>query len=203
MICKKTIYTGMDAWYALCDECRERLQINESQNTDTISLFPYTGPYKKLLRAYKFSRNLNTANFLAEVLVRHLNARLPEFSESAGQQDLCFVPVPPRPGKIHTSGWDQVEFLARRIEAIKTNKAQRAYEVQRCLRRLKSTSQKTLTRDARLQNLRGKIVCTKKPPRYALLLDDVRTTGATLDACKEALLQAGSERVQAVTLFYD
>ncbi|MDR1024441.1 MAG: ComF family protein, partial [Treponema sp.] len=103
---------------------------------------------------------------------------------------------PPRPGKIRRSGWDQVEYLARRLE-------KEDLPVRRCLKRLPSKTQKKLGRQDRLQNLEGRFISTAAPPRRALLIDDVMTTGATLEACAAALKKAGSELVYGICLFYD
>jgi predicted amidophosphoribosyltransferase len=53
---------------------------------------------------------------------------------------------------------------------------------------------------ARETNLRGRIRCAAPPPRHAVLLDDVITTGATAIACKTALLAAGTKTVTVLTL---
>jgi predicted amidophosphoribosyltransferase len=104
--------------------------------------------------------------------------------------------VPPRPGKIKKKGWDQVELLSRRLE-------RSGISVSRCLRRLPSRSQKELDRAGRATNLVGKMVCFASPPETAILIDDVITTGATLDACARSLKDAGSERVYALAFCYD
>jgi ComF family protein len=163
--------------------CRER----EDWNCDSISsLYPYTGKYRKLLSAYKFGRNLALGNFLARGLGERCRG-FPGFE---------LVPVPPRPGKIRRQGWDQVEYLARRLE-------KEGFPVRRCLRRLPSRTQKKLGRRERLENLEGRFVPAAAVPRRALLIDDVITTGATLESCARALRDAGAEQVCGVCLFYD
>jgi ComF family protein len=163
--------------------CRER----EDWNCDSVSLlYPYTGNYIKLLGAYKFGKNLALGNFLA----RHLEERVRDFP------DFELVPVPPRPGKIRRSGWDQVEYLARRLE-------KSGLPVRRCLRRLASRTQKKLGRRERLENLAGRFTATAPASRQVLIIDDVMTTGATLEACAAALKGAGAERVCGICLFYD
>jgi predicted amidophosphoribosyltransferase len=135
----------------------------------------------------------------------------------------AWTPVPPRPGKIKNAGWDQVAYLAGLLEqqrrknralppAAPPNPAESGsscsgagahFPVYPCLKRLPSQSQKKLNRENRKTNLRGRIVCTGKPPREALLFDDVITTGATLDACAAALKAGGTEKVYALSLFYN
>jgi len=78
-----------------------------------------------------------------------------------------------------------------------------SFQVNRCLKRLPSRSQKELSKEERKTNLKGRIICSKQPPKTAILFDDVITTGATLEACAAALLQGGTEKVYAVCLFYD
>jgi ComF family protein len=153
-------------------------------------VYPYAGKYRRLLRAYKFGKTLSLGNFLAERLAEALG-RLPE---DAGEG--VPVPVPPRPGKLRSSGWDQVAYLGSRL-------AKLGARPQSCLKRLPSKSQKELDRVDRKTNLMGKIVCVKPPPKVAILFDDVITTGATLDACAGALKNAGAEKVYALCLFYD
>jgi ComF family protein len=172
-----------------CLSCRER----DDWNCESITLlYPYTGKYRKVLGAYKFRKNLGLGNFLARQLAERCRA-LPGFQGSPG---FVVVPVPPRPGKIRKTGWDQVEYLARRLE-------KEGLPVRRCLRRLPSQTQKKLGRRDRLQNLEGRFIPTGAVPRRALLIDDVMTTGATLEACAGALKQGGSEQVYGACLFYD
>jgi ComF family protein len=218
-LCGAALFEAGEAWQGLCGPCRESLEppvegerctrcgrplISEQGrclscrerddwNCDSVTLlYPYTGKYRKVLAAYKFGKNLGLGNFLARQLAERCRA-LPGFLDSPG---FVVVPVPPRPGKIRKTGWDQVEYLARRLE-------KEGLPVQRCLRRLPSQTQKKLGRRDRLQNLEGRFVPTGPAPRRALLIDDVMTTGATLEACAAALKQGGAEQVHGACLFYD
>ena len=162
-------------------------------------LFPYVGRFRGILGSYKFGRSAALGIFFARCLSLSLEAFEPDTLEKA-----AWVPVPPRPGKIKQQGWDQVEFLAKLLgknAGFTHGKAGRP-PVRRCLKRLPSKSQKLLNREERLANLKGRIRCVRKPPETALLFDDVITTGATIDACAAALLEAGAKRVYAVCLFY-
>jgi ComF family protein len=159
-----------------------------------IVLFPYTGKYRRLLGAYKFDRSLALGHFFTEKTVEALE-------NNFGPDDpYTVVPVPPRPGKIQKPGWDQVEYLARLLN-------RKQIPVLRCLKRLPSKVQKELGREDRKKNLRGRIILAGRPPaaipKTVVVLDDVMTTGSTLEVCAEALKAGGAERVYGLCLFYD
>ncbi len=109
-----------------------------------------------------------------------------------------FVPVPPRPGKIKETGWDQVEYLVKQILSLS-----KETKVCRCLKRSKSKVQKKLDRKERLENMKGRIYLKTAPPKIALIIDDVITTGSTLEVCSEVLKEGGTEKVYGLCLFYD
>jgi len=70
--------------------------------------------------------------------------------------------------------------------------------VVRCLRRV--GEERRQVGAARVERLRaGGVVATDRAPPVAVLVDDVHTTGATLDACARALSARGTRAVCAVT----
>jgi len=221
-VCGRPLPTPMDAWYGLCAECRAGLTVEPGERcricgrpliSETgacapcrarlpdgppaldrvVSLYPFTGAYRRLLLAFKFDRAAAAGRFLAE--------RLSD-AAAASAPGAVLVPVPPRPGKLRETGWDQIEFLARRVERAAPPAGPRPV-VYRCLRRLESRTQKYLSLADRRANLRGRVVAYRPPPRDCVLFDDVITSGATMEACAAALREAGAARVRGVCLFYN
>jgi ComF family protein len=108
------------------------------------------------------------------------------------------VPVPLHFRKQQARGYNQAEIIARAIrEAVPTA------TIDRCLRRIRATpSQTFLSREERRRNMKGAFSCVR-PPGYSgriILVDDVLTTGATLNAAVQALRVAGLGEIYAFTL---
>jgi len=113
-------------------------------------------------------------------------------------KDAVIVPVPPRPLKIKELGWDQVDYLVKKLE-----KKCKEINVSRILKRRKSKVQKELTRTERLNNLKGRIYLQNNAPKTALIIDDVITTGSTMEVCANVLKENGAQKVYGLCLFYD
>jgi len=171
----------------ICLPCRNN---GESSYNRMWVLFPYTGKYRKLLAAYKFKNNLSLANFFSDEVKKVIRCE-------DLLKDVVIVPVPPRKGKIKTTGWDQVEHLVKKIESAS------GIPVDRCLKRRKSKVQKQLDRRERMENMKGNIYLAREAPKNALIIDDVITTGSTMETCAKVLKEAGTERVYGLCLFYD
>jgi ComF family protein len=105
------------------------------------------------------------------------------------------VPVPAHAGRWRRNGFNQ----AREIAAALGRDV--SLPVRGVLRRTRAPDQVGLERRARLENARGSVRVRAGivVPARAVLVDDVYTTGATLDACAQVLREAGAREVVAVT----
>jgi predicted amidophosphoribosyltransferase len=149
-----------------------------------VSVSPFEGVARWIVHGLKFGRRLSLARVAAEAMLRALPPAEPPDA---------VVAAPASPWRRRWRGFDPAEEIA--IAA-----AMRAgLPLQLCLRRGPGRRQVGRRRRERLAD--PPRVWTVGPvPRYALLVDDVWTTGATLAACAGALRAAGTRRIVAVTL---
>ena len=162
---------------------------SESSALDAVmSAGPYDGVLRDIIHAWKFEARQSLARPLAQMLARQC-ATLLEGADMA-------APVPMTPWRKWRRGFNQAEDLARGL----------GVPHRRLLARWRPRpAQSSLPSSLRRSNLQASIVV---PPwrrrqidgRVIVLVDDVVTTGATLEACASALKQAGAKEVRAVTV---
>jgi ComF family protein len=114
------------------------------------------------------------------------------FQEMGAQ---ALVPVPQSPERERERGYNPAELLAVEISMMT------GIPVQRFLRKEKSTRpQMSLRREERLRNPSGAYVISGsfRSLIHVVLVDDVFTTGATLEECAGVLKKSGISRVDAV-----
>lgn len=145
-------------------------------------------PLSRLVTVHKDAGELR----LTPVLAALAAAAAGEWSEWA--QAATFVPA--TPGAVGRRGFDHAALLAAAFGAAAGVPALDLLEAR------PRRDQRGLTRDARRENARAglRTLPGTRPPARVLLIDDVLTTGATLDAAASALLAAGAREVRAVAL---
>ncbi len=153
----------------------------------------YSGVVRDLLRQFKYGHALWLRGDLAGVLKACVEAHY------APDDFDAVVAVPLFRARRRERGYNQAELLARRLA--------RAFGkplLSRCVARVRPTATQThLTAAERATNVRDafqvRFACRLKGRRL-LLIDDVMTTGATVNECARALKEGGAERVLVATL---
>ena len=142
----------------------------------------YSGPAKALIWQLK----LNGAQAAAGIMARRMAALL-------NNEEFVIVPVPTATGRARQRGYDQAKLLARELAK------QTGLPYLDCLARHGQTHQHGANRRERLQQLEDSFrVKRKVDDKHILLIDDVMTTGATLEAAAKVLAGAGVTEIEAI-----
>lgn len=155
----------------------------------TVAVFEFTFPVDVMVHALKYRHQLAMAHFLGAALA----ARGMDFGPDA---DLV-LPMPLHPHRLAERGFNQAVELARPF--VRARGLPLGLAVVRKLRDL--PSQAGMDRDARLLSPRGAFACDASlDGRRVIVIDDVMTTGATLDALARCLKQQGASWVGNLVL---
>ncbi|HZS12250.1 MAG TPA: ComF family protein, partial [Nitrospirales bacterium] len=168
-----------------CSDCRRRVPAYSR----AWSGYVYDGTIRDALRLFKYEKKVALAHPLGRLLAKAASVQPFETD--------VIVPVPLYSARLRERGFNQSLLLADRL-ARATGIPVSALS----LTRIRATpSQTDLTRRARLQNLR-RAFSVRRPAEIAgrrvLLIDDVFTTGTTVNECAKALRKAGAADVQVV-----
>lgn len=173
---------------ALCAQCqRETPPFDQAR-----SAMVYNDKSRTMLLPFKNDHTLGHKRFSSWC---HM-----ALGEAIAGADLI-VPVPLHVTRLRQRGYNQAVLLARSL-----SKRIAGRLVVDGLERTRATpKQQDLSRSARLKNVRGAFrVSPKNKPlivgRHVILVDDVMTTGATVEACAKALKKAGAQKVSVVTV---
>lgn len=153
----------------------------------------YDGALRSILHAFKYEGRRQLAPPLAAMMLES-GAQILKSAD-------CVVPVPLHPWRRAQRGFNQAEDLARHL----------GMPMRRALWRVRATApQSSLDARARHHNLRDAFRCSPLLTsrdfrrwlhgRRVVLIDDVRTTGATLEACASILKSAGVREARALTV---
>ena len=165
---------------AVCGRCLARPPSYDG----TVAALAYAFPADALVHALKFRGELALAPLLARLLLERL-APLRTVD--------CVIPVPLSLGRLRERGFNQAAEIARPVAA-----ALRApLELALCERRRDTAPQLELPWSERSRNVRGAFAASKALSGASVaVVDDVMTTGATLEEIAATLKQAGAGRVE-------
>jgi ComF family protein len=187
-VCHRCGTPGPVAAPSHCQQCAH----NRLRHIDAIRAVSYfeDGPIRRAIHYLKYNNRKAVSTILGKILADGFQ----RFNLTAD----VIVPVTLHPARLHQRGYNQSELLARELGHLLDIPVNSS-----TLQRIRNTkSQMELSADERHQNIMNAFVCRdeKLSGQKILLIDDVCTTGSTLDACADALKQRGAASVWGLTL---
>ena len=168
----------------ICTRCEQRFQrIDQQQEEGVVSLFHYNEAMKDYLHRYKFQHDI----LLAKVFNKILHEQLKNESR-------LIIPIPMHPENLRLRTFAHID------ELLKAANIPFAHH----LTKLSKEQQSLKTREERLKTtqLFEVINPTVIKDKSLLVVDDIYTTGATLNHAKKALLESGAKTVDGFTLIH-
>ncbi|KEO91392.1 hypothetical protein EH31_01640 [Erythrobacter longus] len=187
---------------SLCSDCWSELEFPRAyatpegaRHSGIIAATIYNDMSRALVLKFKHGGKIALAPLLGTMLASRIHSEQDEQGD-VGEQPLI-VPVPLHRTRIWQRGFNQSALLAR--EVAKAGKGELILDA--LIRQKRTPSLGNLSAEKRKAVLAGAIAVRAKArplikARRVILIDDVLTSGATSDACVEALLEAGATSVQ-------
>ena len=151
----------------------------------TVAVFSYSFPVDRLIQLMKYREQLPLAKIFAEKLLQRIDkSNLPDY----------VIAMPLHPAKLKSRGFNQAQLIAAPLA-----KSLDLPLLTHVCHRLRNTpSQTSLPWEERSKNMRGAFGCDANlTGKHVALVDDVLTTGASMNALAEAVKKCGADGISA------
>ena len=159
-------------------------------------IFLYQGIIRRIILKYKFQEKAYLYKTFVNFLSKNEN-----FFEKIRKYD-TIVPVPISKKRFKLRGYNQSELLAKEISKI----TDIGIETKCIIKTKNIIEQSKLNKQERLKNIKGVYELTNKNKLYKkriLLIDDIYTTGSTVNECSKVLKEAQPKTIGVFTLAKD
>lgn len=172
----------------LCYYCKD----DPPKFSRAVAVVKYDDFSDSLIHSFKYSDKIELAYPISQLMIKRLKASKLEYDILA-----C---VPIHNSKLKKRGYNQSAVLAKNI----SNKMNKKFIPNLLLKVKETDSQSGLTKEDRIKNVKGSFAINKKYKdqvfrKTVLLIDDVITTGATVNECCKNLRKAGAKKVVVLT----
>lgn len=185
----------MGAGATLCGDCTS---MGETSFTHGYSWLKYSGSARPLIQGLKFDGRRDLGLWLGQEMAAALLN-----NPWASEMD-AIIPVPLHANRLAERGYNQSHLIACGIQrGMAEHGVALPLYLEALVRRRDTPHQVGLDRERRLINLEGAFLVAEPgviAGKHILLVDDVSTTGTTLNACAQVLLLGGAARVAVATV---
>lgn len=177
-----------DASVAICEQCTKNIQYFDEGR----AVFEYDEYMRKSIYRFKYGGREEYAKYYANQINLEIGYKIKEWNAD------CFIPIPIHKSRYKKRGYNQAYLISRelsKLTGIPTRK--------NIIKREKNTLvQKNLNAYERSNNLKNAFKITQNEVKLqsAILIDDIFTTGATINAAAKVLKDAGIDKVYFVAL---
>ena len=187
-VCSRCGKQIMSASETLCGDCTDR----EKSFEGGMALLNYDDLAQRSMVQLKYHGKREYADLYARLAADRFGRRLRQLRPD------CLIPVPIHPDKRKIRGYNQAEVLAAGISRYTGI----PLRTDLLLRQRSTSAQKELAPEARLINLQRAFTAAEgvPVPERAVLVDDIYTTGSTMEACTRVLKAAGVKEVWLLSI---
>ena len=171
----------------VCGRCQKKPPYYDQ----AFSVFSYQQPVIWFIQQLKFNEKLVHARLLGDLLMSS------DCIDRIAGDDVCLLPVPLFKKRLRQRGFNQSIELARAL----SKKMGWPMELQRVQRVRETSAQTGLDAKARRKNIRGAFeVVESLPQKHVVIIDDVVTTGSTVNELSQVLKKSGVEQITVLSL---
>lgn len=156
------------------------------------SVFLYDDIMRKSIYSFKYNGRQEYAKFYAGEIYSCLYEKIKSWNPQA------IIPVPLHKSKLKSRGYNQAYLIAKELSTLTGIPVINNY----LIRTKKTSVQKNLGADERASNIKNAFKISKNELKLssAILIDDIYTTGATIDAATRALMDGGTKKVYFISV---
>ena len=180
--CTYCAYPLSDGSYLVCGKCIK----NPPYFDKALIAYSFEEPLRSLLHHFKYYNGLYLGSFLGFLMLKAFKDRT--------DPPQCLIPVPMHPEKLKQRGFNQAAVLTKIIARV----LQLPYDLSSCQKISNTVPQASLNGEQRLKNLNNSFFCKPLNFDHVVLIDDLLTTGATVNELAHTLKKNGVKRVDVL-----
>ena len=185
----KCIICRAEGFLGICSKCKSEIK-RVHQQEEIMAYGYYGGVLKKLILNLKYHKSFIAGKVLADLLCQII------IEKKLSIDCICYVPI--SKDSLKKRGFNQCSVLAKNISSILD------IPVIDCLVKVKETKeQKLLGKEERMKNILDAFEIKNKEKLFKkniLLIDDVYTTGATINECKKNIEKCNINKIYLLTI---